>query len=83
MAASAKASSSTERSRLRGKCHGLITYAERLKIGRPSPTLSKCHVRRLPAEEQTILLHASRLHGSVFIPWESEPDYGQFESLYS
>ncbi|KAK3366345.1 hypothetical protein B0H63DRAFT_490759, partial [Podospora didyma] len=60
-------------------CSDLIALGERLKANAkaasatsrpsvPEPT------RTLPAAEKSILLRSSRLHGSIFPPWDSAPD---------
>lgn len=36
--------------------------------------------RQLPTNEKTILLRSSRLHGSVFPPWDADPDPAVFRS---
>lgn len=37
--------------------------------------------RQLTTREHVILLKGSKLHGSVFPPWESDPDPCEFELL--
>lgn len=36
--------------------------------------------RELPTSEKTILLRSSKLHSSVFPPWEHDPDQSVFRS---
>lgn len=36
--------------------------------------------RQLPTNEKTILLRSSWLHGSVFPPWDADPDPAVFRS---
>ncbi|KAK8022333.1 Calpain-like protease palB/cpr-8 [Apiospora rasikravindrae] len=77
----------TEKARLRQKCNDLLSLAERLKkIARAVDTVSQVEKRlklprlsrQIPISEQTILLRGSKLHGSKFPPWESDPDPEEF-----
>jgi hypothetical protein len=83
MKAAAEARSSSDRARLRRKCEELITYAEKLKVaqlrGRPSTDQTHCQMRLIPPSEEAIILQSSRLHGSVFPPWQSEPGQDRFQ----
>ncbi|EXF85444.1 PALB protein [Colletotrichum fioriniae PJ7] len=93
MKAAHEAISPTDRSRLRRKCAGLISLAEKLKSSpkTASPSLAQptvatitstsnpsCHVRHVPSNERTILLRSSRLHGNIFPPWQAEPGVDNF-----
>lgn len=82
-----------EKSRLKRKCQELIALAETLKTPTapapsPAPASSKPppkprgprQTRQLPTNEKTILLRSSRLHGSVFLPWDADPDPAVFRS---
>ncbi|KAK4210963.1 calpain-like protease [Rhypophila decipiens] len=78
MQAALKANVATERSRLRRKCSDLLALGERLKANstvasaasRPPVPES---TRPLTIQEKTIIIKSSRLHGSVFPPWETAP----------
>ncbi|KAF3770212.1 cysteine proteinase, partial [Cryphonectria parasitica EP155] len=86
MKAVREAPTTAEKSRLRRKCQDLIALAETLKAPqrRPTPTAAAAPQprlsRELPTSEKTILLRSSKLHGSVFPPWESDPDPAVFRS---
>jgi calpain-7 len=76
-----------EKSRLKQKCNDLISLAERLKkIAKAGDSVSIVEkrlklpriVRQLPTSEKNILLRGSKLHGSIFPPWESDPDPDDF-----
>ncbi|KAI1384662.1 cysteine proteinase [Hypoxylon trugodes] len=86
MKAAQAASNQEEKRRLSRKCQSLISKAESLK-SRPAGSGVVAVEKRLqipqqgrslPTSEQTILLRSSRLHGSVFPPWESDPDSREF-----
>lgn len=77
MQAAGKAQTPEDRKRLRRKCAELIQLGERLKAGagadteaRPAAAMPES-TRPLTTLEKTIVLRASRLHGSVFPPWDS------------
>jgi hypothetical protein len=81
MSAAATAPTIQDRKRLRRKCADLIALGERLKAGangsgtsaRPRRPLVPVSTRPLTTLEKTIILKASRLHGDVFLPWETDP----------
>lgn len=82
-----EAPTAAEKSRLRRKCQELIARAETLKKPGSTPTPTKAprpggpqQTRVLPTAEKTILLRSSKLHGSVFPPWEADPDPTTFRS---
>lgn len=83
MQAAAKAKTPEDRSRLRRKCAELIARGERLKAANtPARPPVPVSTRSLTTAEKTILLKASRLHGSVFLPWESAPGPEAFSDAY-
>ena len=80
------ASSASERERLKLKCMKLLARAEEIKMiedwgmsgsshESPSekPLRAPLSTRTLSTKEQMILLEGSKLNGSVFPPWISEP----------
>lgn len=76
-----------EKVRLKQKINELVSQAERLKkIIKAGDSVSKVErrlklprmVRQLPTSEKNILLRASKLHGNIFPPWESDPDPDEF-----
>lgn len=75
MQAAGKARTPEDRKRLRRKFADLVALGERLKTAAkgPAPAVSPSSSRPLTTAEKTIILKASRLHGSVFPPWESAP----------
>lgn len=88
MRAVQEAPTAAEKSRLKRKCQELIARAETLKTPPPSTQMpSKApkpggphQTRVLPTAEKTILLRSSKLHGSIFPPWEADPDPAVFRS---
>ncbi|KAJ0108567.1 palb protein [Diaporthe amygdali] len=87
MKAVKEASTPAEKSRLKGKCRDLIAQAETLKTSGPTAAPPKApkprgprQSRELPTAEKTILWRSSKLHGSVFPPWEADPDPAVFRS---
>ena len=95
MKAAGKAKTPEDRKRLRRKFADLIALGERLKtaargsvavVSRPSeppvPPVPESS-RALTTTEKTIILRASRLHGSVFLPWESAPSSESFAAAGS
>ncbi|KAK3692077.1 hypothetical protein B0T22DRAFT_446357 [Podospora appendiculata] len=78
MQVAGKAATPSERSRLSRRCKELIALGERLKAninavaGSSRPPVPES-TRPLTAAEQTIVLRSSRLHGNLFVPWESDP----------
>lgn len=95
MKAVKEASTAAEKSRLKRKCQELIARAEGLKTPAstlaPAKALSKApskapkprgprQTRDLSTAEKTILLRSSKLHGSIFPPWEADPDPAVFRS---
>lgn len=88
MKAVKEAATAAEKSRLKGKCRDLIAQAETLKTSGPTaarpPKAPKPRgprqSRELPTAEKTILWRSSKLHGSVFPPWEADPDPAVFRS---
>lgn len=81
------APTAAEKSRLKRKCQELIARAETLKAPASIPVRSKApkpggprQTRVLPTAEKTILLRSSKLHGSIFPPWENDPDPAVFRS---
>lgn len=81
------APTAAEKSRLKRKCQELIARAEILKAPASIPVRSKApkpggprQTRVLPTAEKTILLRSSKLHGSIFPPWENDPDPAVFRS---
>jgi len=73
MKAARTASTPADRARLKRKCEELIALAERLKGPTPGPSNTPQQSRQLPTAEKMILLRSSKLHGSIFPPWESAP----------
>lgn len=82
------APTAAEKSRLKAKCRDLIALAETLKTS-SGPTAAPPKApkprgprqsRELPTAEKTILWRSSKLHGSVFPPWEADPDPAVFRS---
>ncbi|KAI3395151.1 hypothetical protein diail_1703 [Diaporthe ilicicola] len=87
MKAVKEAPTAAEKSRLKGKCRDLIAQAETLKPSGPTAAPPKApkprgprQSRELPTAEKTILWRSSKLHGSVFPPWEADPDPAVFRS---
>jgi hypothetical protein len=87
MQAASNAKTVEDRKRLRRKCAELIELGERLKANNNntvSDAASRPPVpestRPLTTAEKTIILKASRLHGTVFPPWQSAPDPSSFSS---
>ncbi|KAI0881905.1 cysteine proteinase, partial [Annulohypoxylon maeteangense] len=88
MRAARATSSSEEKTRLTKKCQSLISKAEELKksgqLGGSSVAAVEKRLklprqaRQIPKNEQAILLRSSRLHGNVFLPWESDPESREF-----
>ncbi|KAI2626661.1 cysteine proteinase [Hypoxylon sp. NC1633] len=87
MKAARTAPTPEEKARLTEKCQSMLTKAEGLKkssrAGDSVATVEKRLklprvARQIPKIEQAILLRGSRLHGSVFPPWESDPDPKEF-----
>ncbi|KAI8958988.1 cysteine proteinase [Daldinia sp. FL1419] len=87
MKAAQAASSPEEKSRLIKKCQLFLSKAESLKkscqAGGSVAIVEKRlklprQVRQIPKNEQAILLRNSRLHGSVFLPWDSDPNPAEF-----
>ncbi|KAJ9154823.1 Calpain-like protease palB/cpr-8 [Pleurostoma richardsiae] len=72
-----------DKSRLKRKCEELIATAERLKNPSTAPAPAQPrgprNSRELPTAEKNILLRSSRLHGSIFPPWESDPSPSSFK----
>jgi len=79
MKAARTASAPADRARLKHKCEELVALAERLKAPAVPPDGTPQQSRELPAAEKTILLRSSKLHGSIFPPWESAPGEGAFK----
>lgn len=88
------ASTGHDRTKLRVKCKELLSRAEEIKKLNVWPPLqSSGTTLRAPASERTIsraeeiiLLEGSKLHGSIFPPWASEPDEAVFtggDSIYT
>lgn len=78
MQATSRAKTPAERSRLRLKVTELLDLGERLKANaRLAAATSRPPVpestRTLTTPEKTVILKASRLHGSVFPPWGPAP----------
>lgn len=87
------ASDENERKRLKLKCKKLLGRAEEIKQmktwskslrvdgSKPAPKPLKAPVpkRKLSAREEIILLEGSRLHGSVFPAWKSDPEESMFD----
>ena len=87
MKAVKEAPTAAEKSRLKAKCRDLIAQAETLKTAGPTAAPPKApkprgprQSRELPTAEKTILWRSSKLHGSVFPPWEADPDPAVFRS---
>ncbi|KAK7712598.1 cysteine protease [Diaporthe eres] len=87
MKAVKEAPTAAEKSRLKAKCRDLIAQAETLKTSGPTAAPPKApkprgprQSRELPTAEKTILWRSSKLHGSVFPPWEADPDPAVFRS---
>ncbi|KAI1465026.1 cysteine proteinase [Daldinia caldariorum] len=87
MKAAQGASSPEEKSRLIKKCQSLLSKAESLKklcqAGGSVAVVEKRlklprSARQIPKSEQAILLRNSRLHGSIFLPWDSDPNPDEF-----
>ncbi len=81
MKAADEATTAAERARLKRRCQELVIRAEQLKTAAPlppPPTRPPQQSRELSTLEKTIVLRSSRLHGSVFPPWEAEPGLGTF-----
>lgn len=83
MQAASKAKTPADRSRLGRKCAELIGLGERLKANaRTAAAASRLPVpestRTPTTAEKTIILRASRLHGNIFPPWDSDPDPKSF-----
>ncbi|KAI2782904.1 cysteine proteinase [Daldinia loculata] len=87
MKAAQVASSPEDKSRLIKKCQSLLSKAENLKKlcqARGSVAMVEKRlrlprpVRKTPTSEQTILLRNSRLYGSIFPPWDSDPTPNEF-----
>lgn len=81
------APTAAEKSRLKRKCQELIARAETLKSPASIPIRSKGprpegprQTRVVPTAEKNILLRSSKLHGSIFPPWEADPDPAVFRS---
>jgi calpain-7 len=87
------ANSEQESKRLKKKCMLLLARAEEIKrtsdwtpVGKadPQPFTLNRQLRdpqsrgALPNREEVILLEGSRLHGSIFPPWDREPDENEF-----
>ncbi len=92
MQAAGKARTPEDRKRLRRKFADLVALGERLKATTkgPAPAVSRSSgppvpesSRPLTTAEKTIILKASRLHGSVFPPWESAPGPESFTAATS
>ncbi len=92
MQAAGKAKTPEDRKRLRRKFADLIALGERLKTAAkgPAPAMPRPSgppvpesSRSLTTAEKTIILKASRLHGSVFPPWESAPSPESFTAAAS
>jgi hypothetical protein len=85
MQAAGTARTPDDRRRLRRKCADLIALGERLKtairgsgavsaaVSRPPGPPAPESSRPLTTTEKTVVLKASRLHGSIFPLWESAP----------
>ncbi|KAG6364425.1 hypothetical protein INS49_006026 [Diaporthe citri] len=87
MKAVKEAPTAAEKSRLKARCRDLIAQAETLKTSGPTAAPPKApkprgprQSRELPTAEKTILWRSSKLHGSVFPPWEADPDPAVFRS---
>ncbi|ROW14409.1 hypothetical protein VPNG_03954 [Cytospora leucostoma] len=95
MKAVKEAPTAAEKSRLKRKCQELIARAEALKTPSTTPAPAKGpskapskapkprgprQTRVLSTAEKTILLRSSKLHGSIFPPWEADPDPVVFRS---
>jgi len=80
MKAAKEASSPAEKTRFKRKCQDLISQAETLKAPRDGAPQQS---RELTTAEKIILLKSSKLHGSVFPPWEQAPKQEAFERLAS
>ncbi|KAI1374660.1 cysteine proteinase [Hypoxylon crocopeplum] len=86
MKAAKAATSSEEKTRLKKKCQSLLAKAEVLKSGVSGSSVTAVEkrlklprsAREIPKSEQVILLRGSQLHGSVFPPWNSDPDPKEF-----
>ncbi|KAI0117524.1 cysteine proteinase [Hypoxylon sp. NC0597] len=87
MKAAQAAGSPEEKSRLTKKCQFLISKAECLKksgqTGGGVAAVEKRlklprQARQIPKSEQAILLRSSKLHGNVYLPWESDVDPEEF-----
>jgi calpain-7 len=87
MKAASQAQSAASKARLKKKCEDLISRAESIKNSAPPvDTVSTVerrlklprNVRPVPTAEKNMLLRASRLHGNIFPPWESDPDPKDF-----
>jgi calpain-7 len=74
MRAATEATSKLDASRMRSRCQQLIKHAEQLKIDLANRPLT-------PGAR--ILQRASKLHGSIFPPWEADPADVEFESASS
>ncbi|KAI5305784.1 hypothetical protein KEM56_003339, partial [Ascosphaera pollenicola] len=87
------ATSPHDKKRLDARCNALLTWAESLKksskgssssslsssSSSPSPSSPSRPKRQLSKREQIILLEGSKLHGSVFPPWSTQPAAKEFE----
>jgi calpain-7 len=87
MKAVSAARTPADKARFKQKINDLVSQAERLKkIIKAGDSVSKVErrlklprmVRQLPTSEKNILLRASKLHGNIFPPWESDPDPDDF-----
>ncbi|KAI0398813.1 PALB protein [Xylaria palmicola] len=83
MKAARQSASPADKKRMSKKCEELILTAESLKQStRRTDTTSSVkrklelprQTRQIPTSEKNILYRNSRLHGSTFPPWESDPD---------
>lgn len=93
MQAAGKAETPEDRKRFRRKCANLIALGERLKTTTKGPAAASRTLpvslpvpessRPLTTAEKTIVLKASRLHGSVFPPWEAAPAPESFTAAAS
>lgn len=88
MQAAGRAKTPAERSRLRHKFAELAGLGERLKANAEAAAAASRppipeSTRTLTTAEKTIILRASRLHGNVFLPWESAPDPGSLSGAGS
>jgi calpain-7 len=76
MQAAKTAKTPAERVRLGRRCGEVIALGERLKANAGPPVPES--TRPLTTSEKAIIWRASRLHGSLFPPWESAPDPAVF-----